>query len=600
MKLDPYIRSIAEYENRLADAINSGKCLVYLDTSTLMWTLRINRLAREQFVEWCRALGDRLRIPVWAAQELQRHLLEDTALKDIRQRSSDCERKLHDFIWLIAERSDDDLARSVGTGSSDILIVKTQMIQEQVRKLSAAVRTSNFKLANEKIIEFVNEFVLDSDLSGIFKELNAVGEFRYSHRIPPGFQDRSKLENRYGDLVIWEEILRDSIGEGIGDEEHACIFISQDQKTDWISASPLVKVGNRQEKQNRDQAKDVPLVHPLLQHEYKKRGGPGSVFVVTPRRLSIIASKAVKAKPSLSLKVDEWGKISYLGGLVADLLNATDEDGECKTPSSDDASLSQAVANRNRTRAFPTVDDVWAGSVSVRLEQVQDLDHTASTTVLDGWLSEVASGELQPHILGRLLASVPAQNTIPAVSATLTKARARVSDEANAKIYFGLGVALYFSPDRTLRAMPSNQLGGVFLERCLDPLFSHGLSTLVSELKEAGLAETFIPGSPSNVSFEVESSGSNPKTLTELRIDGNVVTQTVVDKTGKAITDYIQDERSTATAEQLKLLVCKLYIINPERMTNPSGKRKFLLRPEMGLVELDLLSPEGFQLPSED
>ena len=600
MKLNLSTRSIDNYEKRLICAINSGKCLVYLDTSTLTWTLRINTLAREQFVGWCRALGDRIRIPVWAAHELRQHLIENTVLKDIRQRSSDCERKLDDFICLAAEHSDDDLARSVGAPSSDILIEKVKNIREQVRKFSTAVRNNNPTSANEKIIEFVNEFVLDSDLSEIFKELSTVGKFRYSHRVPPGFQDRSKSENKYGDLVIWEEILRNSISEDISDEEYACIFVSQDQKSDWISLSPLVEVGNRRKKDKKEQPKDVPLVHPLLQHEYKKRGGAGSVFVVTPRRLSIIASKSMNAKPGLSLKVDEWVKISYLGRIFADLLNTPIEDGDGKIPSSNGTSLSQAAANRDTTRAFPTVDDVFAGSVSTRLEKVQDLDNAASAAVLDSWLPEVVSGNLQPHIFGRLLASIPAQNIIQVVSSTLTKAQIQVSAEDNARILFGLGVALYFGSNKTLHAMPSNQLGGVFLERCLDPFFSHGLSTLVSALKEIGLAKTFIPGSPSKVLFEVESSGSNPKILTELRIDGNVVTQTVADKTGKTITDYIQDERNMATAEQLKLLVCKLYIIDPERMNNPSGKREFLIRPEMGLVELDLLSPEGFQLPSED
>lgn len=600
MKLNLFTRSIDDYENRLVGAINSGKCLVYLDTSTLTWTLRINTLAREQFVGWCRTLGDRLRIPVWAAHELRRHLIDKTVLKDIRQRSSDCERKLDDFIWLVAEHSDDNLARSVGAPSSDILIEKVKKIQEQVRKISAAVRKNNPTSANREIIEFVNEFVLDSDLSEIFKELSTVGKFRYSHRVPPGFQDRSKSENKYGDLVIWEEILRNSIGDGIDDEEYACIFVSQDQKTDWISLSPLIEVGNRREKDRKEQPKDVPLVHPLLQHEYKKRGGSGSIFVVTPRRLSIIASRAMKAKPGLSLKVDEWGKVSYLGGIFAELLNATVEDEEGTTPSIDDTSLSQDADNGNATQAFPTVDDVFAGSVSTRLERVQGLDHAASAAVLDSWLAEVVSGNLKPHIFGRLLASVSAQNTIPVVGATLVKAMIQVSEEDNARILFGLGVALYFDSNKNLHAMPSHQLAGVFLERCLDPFFSHGLSTLVSALREVGLAETFIPGSPSKVLFEVESSGSNPKTLTELRIDGNVVTQTVVDKTGTKITDYIQDERNIVTAEQLKLLVCRLYIIEPERMINASGKREYLTRPEMGLVELDLLSPEGFQLPSED
>ena len=466
--------------------------------------------------------------------------------------------------------------------------------------LLAAIRKNNISSANEEIVKFVNEFILDSDLREISKELSEVGEFRYSHRFPPSFQDRAKPENRYGDLVIWEEILRDCIGGDIGGEEHACIFISQDQKTDWITTSPLVKFGLELKNQNRDHAIDVPLAHPLLQHEYEKRGGSGSVFVVSPHRLSIIAFKAVKAKPDISLKVDEWVKISYLSDLFADLMSASVEDEDSNTPSSNDTSPTQAVAARSRTQAFPTVYDVFARSVSARLEKVQGLDHAAFAAVLDDWLSEVTSGKLQPYILGRLLASISAQNTIPAVSATLTKARRQVSDEDNARIFFGLGAALYFGSNSTLLAKPSSQLGEVFLELCLEPVFSDGVSKLASALKEVGLAERFIPGSRSKVSFEIEASGSKPKTLNGMRIDGNVVTQAVGDETGKTIADYIQNETNTATAGQLVSLVSRLYIIDPKRMTNPFGKYKFRLRPEMGLVELDFLSREGFQIPSED
>ena len=198
MKLDPYVRTITDYETRLIDALGSPSCLVYLDTSALMWALRIKAPARQQFIDWCRSFGERLRIPVWAAHELQRHLIEDTVQRTIKERTSACERQFHDFVSLVAERSDDNIARTVGAGSSDTLIVRAQMIQSQVRRLSEAMRGGDLTSAYEKTIEFVNEFVLDSDLLDITRELSSVGEFRYAHRVPPGFQDGAKSENRYG------------------------------------------------------------------------------------------------------------------------------------------------------------------------------------------------------------------------------------------------------------------------------------------------------------------------------------------------------------------------------------------------------------------
>ena len=515
------------------------------------------------------------------------------------ERSSACEKQFHDFVSLVAERSDDSLARSVGSGSSDTLIARAQMLQGQVRLLSNAVRTSNLSDAYEEVIEFVNEFVLNSDLLEISRELGAVGEFRFSHRVPPGFQDRGKSENRYGDLVIWEEILRDSVTAVEGDKEHACIFVSQDQKTDWISASPYIENGSGPEKQNRDHANDVPLPHPLLQHEYEKRGAPGTVFVVTPRRLSIMAAKAARKKPELDLVLDEWGKVSYLDGLVARKLSelADETDQALETMSSTPV---QTAVVHQKYGDFPSIDEVFVGSIASRLESARELDHSELDSLLADWLAEVVSNKLQPHILGRLLASVPARSSIPAIGATLAEARARLSGEDNARVFFGFGAALYFSSSSNLRASPSRDLGEIFLGLCSETLFSQGLSKLASALRSSGLSETFNPGSSAKVSLEIESSGSSLRTLVELRIDGNVVTQPISDESEVPISDYFQGINSSVSAEQLKLLVSRLYIIAPDRLSNSSGKRKFDIRPEMGLVGLDFKSPEGLQLPSED
>jgi len=430
MKLDPYIRKISDYETRLIDAIGAQSCLVYLDTSALMWALRINAPARQQFLDWCRSFEERLRIPVWAAHELQRHLIEDTVKRTIKERSSACERQLHDFVSLVAERSDDNIARAVGAGSSDTLIAKAQMIQSQVRKMSDAMRAGNLTAAYEKVIEFVNEFVMDSDLLDISRELSAVGEFRYSHRVPPGFQDGAKSENRYGDLVMWEEILRDSVVRGASQGDNTCIFVSQDEKTDWISASPFVDAGNGPERQNRDHAKDVPLAHPLLQHEYEKRGGSGTAFVITPRRLSIIASKVASSKPELSWSVDEWGKVSYLDGPAAGLQIEGAKDGGSPAPGGEGEPRAPAPTAAGTTPTFPKVNDVLDGSIASRIEKARGLSLTELVELLDAWLSEVLSGTLRPHQFGRLLASITGENAITAIGTALAKTREQASNRS--------------------------------------------------------------------------------------------------------------------------------------------------------------------------
>ena len=604
MKVDPYVRSIDEFETQLIDAIKSATCRLYLDTSTLMWALRINAGARDEFIEWCRSFGSRIKVPVWAAHELQRHLLEGTVLKNVRKTASESEKKLHDFMSLVTERADDHMAQAIGAGSSSTLLAKANLIQGEFRRLSKAVQTDNVSEANQKITDFVNEFVLDTDVSEVAKELSLSGDFRYSHRVPPGFQDHPKPENKYGDLIIWEEILRDSTGVTSNGSAEACIFVSQDQKTDWISAAPLIEADNGPEKPNRDHAKDVPLAHPLLQHEYEKRGATGGVFVISPRRLSIIATKVIKEQADPTLSVDEWGRVSYLDGLVANLTNTE------TMPNEDRAAVSSGLTVSSNATAQPTsanithdalsIDEVFEGSNSNRLDSIRSQKLGDLESIWDKWLDEVRSGKLAPLAFGRLLGSTTDQSAIPAIGAVLARALAKLSSGANVRVLFGMGAALYFSKADTLRSSPSNKLGELFLALSSEAFFAEGLASLTSALKAAGMNTTFLPGSIEKVGLEIISSGSSPKTVTEIRIDGQVVTQDSVQEPDNTIETLLRASGRTVSGAQLQTLVCNTYIIEPDRMANPYDKRKFHIRPEMGLVRLDHTNPEGFVLPTED
>ena len=67
-----------------------------------MWGLRVNALAKKEFIDWCRSFGGQLRVPVWAAHELQRHLIDDSVQETIKKRSSACERQFNDFFFVTA------------------------------------------------------------------------------------------------------------------------------------------------------------------------------------------------------------------------------------------------------------------------------------------------------------------------------------------------------------------------------------------------------------------------------------------------------------------------------------------------------------------
>ncbi len=59
-------------------------------------------------------------------------------------------------------------------------------------------------------------------------EIESEGAQRYENEVPPGYKDGGKDENRYGDLIIWKEVLRRA-KEG----KRPTIFITDDRKEDW-------------------------------------------------------------------------------------------------------------------------------------------------------------------------------------------------------------------------------------------------------------------------------------------------------------------------------------------------------------------------------
>lgn len=89
------------------------------------------------------------------------------------------------------------------------------------------------RIKEDEILKELNDIFLDK-LGDEFscEKLNSIyrdGEIRYKEGIPPGYGDKKKqIPERYGDLVIWQEIL-----EKAKKSSKPIIFITDDGKEDW-------------------------------------------------------------------------------------------------------------------------------------------------------------------------------------------------------------------------------------------------------------------------------------------------------------------------------------------------------------------------------
>lgn len=100
--------------------------------------------------------------------------------------------------------------------------------RKQKKNLSSLAFNDNIAL---KIINIFDNKVGKPYSSSELNQLYKLGKKRYRLFIPPGFKDIDKPEpKRYGDLLIWNQIIDKSILDN-----KAIIFVTDDQKEDWVS-----------------------------------------------------------------------------------------------------------------------------------------------------------------------------------------------------------------------------------------------------------------------------------------------------------------------------------------------------------------------------
>lgn len=97
---------------------------------------------------------------------------------------------------------------------------------EQKQYLENQLVTGSYQ---NRMAMLLDGHVLQSFSKEEIADIEKEGEERYSNKIPPGWKDASKDENRYGDLVNWKEILRFA-----KENDKSILFVSNDVKQDWI------------------------------------------------------------------------------------------------------------------------------------------------------------------------------------------------------------------------------------------------------------------------------------------------------------------------------------------------------------------------------
>lgn len=232
-------------------------CLFVFDTNVLTGIYRRSEEARDAQYKLMGELGDRLWVPHRVIYEFL-----DNRAKIVHDQAQLYAASINELQGMLANF---EVATKHPFLSAEIYS-EFKLVSEKV--LSDLVASREFhegRITNDDVKLRLAD-ILDGKVGPPFTEERLVeivkdGEARYEQNIPPGFEDRGKhkgssiteeIRKRYGDLIIWYQIIEKATLEG-----RPVILITGDQKADWWAEQSGKKLGP----------------HPILIEEFKKLSG---------------------------------------------------------------------------------------------------------------------------------------------------------------------------------------------------------------------------------------------------------------------------------------------------------------------------------------
>jgi hypothetical protein len=215
-------------------------CVSY-DTSTILDLYRLSEKSRAEVLLLIDKIGVRVNhfLTHYVAFEISNNKEKakkdfDNKLDDIRGKFSSFKKSLNGNVSAGGYSTPFyELSRDI----SESLALIHGLIEKKAISLK---NSSDFNSLFDRISSIFSQKVFDPFSKEELEEIVGAGGLRYKAKIPPGFSDDKKtdvinffgvpIEAKYGDLIIWEQLIA-----WANREKKSIIFITSDQKPDWIS-----------------------------------------------------------------------------------------------------------------------------------------------------------------------------------------------------------------------------------------------------------------------------------------------------------------------------------------------------------------------------
>jgi gas vesicle protein len=221
------LKSFPEYNSLSPEVLKNlwNSALFIFDTNVLLNLYRYSDETSNKFLETIIGLKPRIWVPFQVGIEYHRNRLG--VISEQKKLYEDFEKKFNEILSDIDNKHRNPfLSKEITDNLNEI----KGRIKVEVDEKKAEY---DLRLNKDTLLDKIN-LVFEDKVGPSYseeevKKIQIQGEKRYKDKIPPGFQDIKKPENkRYGDLIMWKQIIAKSKQDAID-----IIFVLDDKKEDW-------------------------------------------------------------------------------------------------------------------------------------------------------------------------------------------------------------------------------------------------------------------------------------------------------------------------------------------------------------------------------
>ena len=214
------------------------ECIFIFDACALLDIYRLKMELAEDVFKVLEHLKEQIRIPYHVAEEYTKNIHEvlNKQLQTIKDSRSNFDSIVKAFE---SKRSHPYLSKN----STDLISKLKRQVEKDFKEQEDYIKDQlihgNYQ---NRMAEILDGKVLEPFSAEEILSIQTEGATRYENKIPPGYKDANKSDNRYGDLINWKEILRYAKECG----KHI-IIVSSEIKEDWVTKEQGQIVGLRYE-----------------------------------------------------------------------------------------------------------------------------------------------------------------------------------------------------------------------------------------------------------------------------------------------------------------------------------------------------------------